>query len=152
MKDLTHSFLQAEASCPETTDQSRRPPRSLRITSIHIISAIGFNYTVTALSSLYQHKYRNQAAKATLPSVEFKLSFGRVLVTSVLWWTLFGVESSETASTSGRKFIIGRLTSSILNPSSLILTELQKSLTSFDSFEKDVSLQARPRWNNAGRS
>ena len=46
---------------------------------------------------------------------------------------------------SRSKFIIGCLTSSILNPSSLMLTELQKSPTSFDSFEKDVSLWSESR-------
>ena len=42
----------------------------------------------------------------------------------------------------------------ISNPSlsSLILTGLQKNPTSFDSFEKDLSLRLRPRWNNAGGS
>ena len=47
-----------------------------------------------------------------------------------------GVALDKTPSTSKKKFCIGRLTSSILNPSSLILTELQKSLTSIDSFKK----------------
>ena len=42
-----------------------------------------------------------------------------------------------------RKFAIGRLTLSILNPSSLMLTELQKTLTSIDFFKKDVSLRSR---------
>ena len=39
----------------------------------------------------------------------------------------------------------------ISNPSlsSLILTGLQKSLISFDFFEKDSSLRSKPRWNNA---
>ena len=40
--------------------------------------------------------------------------------------------------------MIGHLTLSILNPSSLMLTEFQKSPTSFDSFEKGVSLRSRP--------
>ena len=31
-----------------------------------------------------------------------------------------------------------------------MLTELQKSLTSFNSFKNNVSLWSRPRWNNAG--
>ena len=102
-------------------------------------------YRITALFSSHQHKRQNQAAKASLPWVEFKLSFGRVLVTSVLWWTLSGVELSKTPSTSERKFIIECLTLSILNPSSLMLTELQKSPTSFDSFKKDVSFWSRSR-------
>ena len=46
---------------------------------------------------------------------------------------------------SGRKFTIGYLTSNILNPSSLMLTELQKSPISFNSFEKDVSLWSESR-------
>ena len=62
------------------------------------------------------------------------------MITPVLWWTLSGVELSKTLSISGRKFTIGRLTATILKPLSLMLIELQKSSTSFDSFEKDVSL------------
>ena len=46
----------------------------------------------------------------------------------------------EIPRASKRKFVIGRLTFSILNPSSLILTELQKGLTSIDSFKKGVTL------------
>ena len=95
----------------------------------------------------HQYKRRNQAVKDPLPWVEFKLSFGRVLVTPVLWWTLSGVELSKTLSTSRRKFTIGRLTSSILNPSSLILTGPQKSPTSFDFFRE--RLKSWPRGNNA---
>ena len=40
----------------------------------------------------HQYKYWNQAVKDLLPWVEFKLSFGRVLVTSKLLWILLGVE------------------------------------------------------------
>ena len=54
-----------------------------------------------------------------------------------------GVALDKTPN--GRKFTIRLLTSSILNPSSLILTELQKSPTSFNSFEKDVSLWSESR-------
>ena len=39
-------------------------------------------------------------------------------------------------NTSKKKFYIGGLTLSIFNPSSLILTKLEKSLTSIDSFKK----------------
>ena len=76
---------------------------------------------------------------APLPWVEFRLKDFCVVVLD------------KTPSTSsGRKFKIGRLTSSILNPSNLMLTELQKSMTSIDSFKKDVSLWSRPKWNHAG--
>ena len=47
-----------------------------------------------------------------------------------------GVALDKTPSISKKKFCIGRLTLSILNPSSLMLTELQKSLTSINSFTK----------------
>ena len=47
-----------------------------------------------------------------------------------------GVVLDKTSSTSKKKFCIGRLILSILNPLSLMLTELQKSLTSIDSFKK----------------
>ena len=46
------------------------------------------------------------------------------------------VALDKTPSTSKKKFYIGRLTLSILNSSSLMLTELQKSLTPIDSFKK----------------
>ena len=75
-----------------------------------------------------------------MPWVEFKVSLQRVWVTQGLVCIPPGVALDKTPS--GRKFTIGRLTSSILNPSSLMLTELQKSPTSFDSFEKDVSLRS----------
>ena len=50
-----------------------------------------------------------------------------------------GVVLDKTPRTSKKKFCIGRLTSSILNPSSLMLTELQNSLTSIDSFKKVIA-------------
>lgn len=47
-----------------------------------------------------------------------------------------------------KKFAIRHFNSSNLNPSSLVLIKLQKSLTSIDSFKKNVSLWLRPRWYN----
>ena len=79
-----------------------------------------------------------------------KLSYERVRVTQGLSCMPPGVALDKTPSTSKWKFTIGCLTSSILNSSSLTLTELQKSLTSIDSFKKDVSFWSKPRWNNAG--
>ena len=115
----------------------------MKITLIHIVSATGFDHTITVLSSLHQHKRWMKAAKAHLPWVEFKLSFRKVLVTSVLWWTLPAVELSKTPSTNRKKFTMGRLTLNILNPSSLMLTKLLKSPTSFIFFQKGVSLWSR---------
>ena len=46
-----------------------------------------------------------------------------------------GVALDKTSSTSKKKVCIGRLTLSILNPLGLMLTELQRSLTSIDSFK-----------------
>ena len=48
-----------------------------------------------------------------------------------------GVALEKTPSTSKKKFCIKRFTLSILNPSSLMLTKLQKSLISFNFFEKN---------------
>ena len=124
----------------------------MKITLIHIVSATGFDRTVTALSFLHQHKRWNQAAKAHMPWVNFQLFFGRVLVTLVLWWTLPGVKLSKTLSTSRKKFIIGRLILSIFNPSSLMLTVLQKSSTLFDSFEKGVSFWSKPNSRHQPRT
>ena len=81
--------------------------------------------------------------KDPLPWVEFKVSLQRVWVTQGLVYIPPGVALDKTPS--GRKFTIGRLTSSILNPLSLMLTELQKSPISFDFFEKDVSLWSESR-------
>ena len=74
-----------------------------------------------------------------------RLSFKRVWVTQGLPCIPLGVALDKTPNISGRKFTIGHLTSNILNPSSLMLTELQKSPTSFDSLEKDVSLRSEQR-------
>ena len=51
-------------------------------------------------------------------------------------YILLGVALDKIPNTSKKKFCIRRLTLSILNLSSLILTKLQKSLTSIDSFKK----------------
>ena len=74
-----------------------------------------------------------------------RLFFKRVWVTQGLLYILLGVALDKTPSTKKWKFTIGRLNLSILNPSSLILTKLQKSQTLFNSFEKDVSLWSKQR-------
>ena len=84
--------------------------------------------------------------------LSLKLSFVKVWVTQRLLCISPGVALDKTPSITGRKFTIGYLTSSILNPSGLMLTELQKSPTSFDSLEENSSFRSRLRWNNAGRS
>ena len=63
-------------------------------------------------------------------------SYKRVRVTQWFLCISPGVALDKTPKTSKRKFYIRRLNSSILNPSNLMLTELQKSLTSIDSFKK----------------
>ena len=68
-----------------------------------------------------------------------RLSFERVWETQGLLCIEPGVALDKTPCISERKFTIGRLTLSILNLSSLMLIKLQKSPTSFDSFEKDSS-------------
>ena len=50
-----------------------------------------------------------------------------------------GVALDKTLNTSKKKFAIRHLTLNILNPSSLMLTKLQKNPTSFDFFEKNSS-------------
>ena len=91
----------------------------------------------------HQHKHWNQIVKDLLPWVESKVSLQRVLVTQGFVYISRRVALDKIPSR--RKFTIGYLTSSILNPWSLMLTELQKSPTSFDSFEKDVSLWTESR-------
>ena len=68
-----------------------------------------------------------------------KLSFERVWETQGLPYIQSEVALDKTPCISERKFTIGRLTLSILNPSSLMLIKLQKSPTSFDFFEKNSS-------------
>ena len=80
---------------------------------------------------------------AFLPWVK-KLFYKRVKVTQRLPCIPPGVALNKTPDTSKWKFSIGYLISSILNPSSLMLTEFQKSPTSFNSFEKSVSLWSKP--------
>ena len=72
---------------PSWSQSSRiyRLTRSLKITSIHTVSANDFNRTVIALTSLYQHKRQNRAVEAPLPWIKYKLSFRKVMVALVLW-------------------------------------------------------------------
>ena len=64
------------------------------------------------------------------------LSYKRVKITQEFLYISPGIALDKTPSTSKKKFYIGCLISNILNPSSLMLTELQKSLTSIDPFKK----------------
>ena len=114
---------------------------------MHIDSATNFNHTLFAALFHFVGTSTNvgRTRQLNIPCLgsSSKLSFEGVLVTQGLVYIPPGVALDKTPS--GRKFTIGRLTSSILNPSSLMLTELQKSPTSFDSFEKDVSLWSESR-------
>ena len=70
---------------------------------------------------------------ALLPST---LSNKRVRVTQGFLCISPKIALDKTPSTNKKKFCIGRLTLIILNPSSLMLIKLQKSLTSIDFFKK----------------
>ena len=65
-----------------------------------------------------------------------RLSYERVRVTQKFLYLPPGVALDKTPCSSKKMFCIGRLTLSILNPSSLMLIKLQKSLISIDSFKK----------------
>ena len=67
-----------------------------------------------------------------------RLSFERVWVTQGFLYIPPRVVLDEIPKTSKRKFSIRRLTSNILNPSSLMLTELQKNLTSINSLSTSM--------------
>ena len=67
-----------------------------------------------------------------------RLSFKKIWVTQVFLYIPPRVVLNETPRTSKRKVSIRRLTSNILNLSSLMLTELQKSLTSIDSLSTSI--------------
>ena len=115
------SFLQVQASCPKPAD------------------ATGFQlHPICSSDPLW--------SKEWLPCLvsSSRLSYERVKVTQGLPCIPPGVVLDKTPNTSKKKLRIRRLTSSILNPSSLMLTELQKSPTSFDSFKKGVNLWLRP--------
>ena len=76
-----------------------------------------------------------------------RLFYERVRVTQGFLYLPPGVALDKTPSISKKKFCIGHLTLSILNPSSLILTELQKSIISIDSFQKVmVRKDGKERW------
>lgn len=113
--------------------------------------AIGFNCTLFAASFFrgrissqwHQHKRRDQAAGGRLSWVEFKAFLQKNLGDSRAFVdTIWSRKINETPSTNKRKFRTGPLTSntSSLSLLSLILTEPQKSLISFDSSEKVLSL------------
>ena len=119
------------------------PPAPLTPTVSHLqlrSSAIGSAFVGTSSSV-----GRTRQSKIPCLGLSSSFLFERVWVTQGLPCIPPGVALDKTPSTSKWKFTIGRLTSGIFNPSSLMLTELQKSPTSFDSFEKDVSLRSESR-------
>ena len=142
-------FLQAQASRPKpaghedyfdaagATGSNRTPFAVPRLQPRSFVTGSAFVGTSTSVGT------RPKEWPPCL-GLSSRLSFERVWVTQGFLCTPPGVVLDKTPRTSKRKFAIGRLTSSILNSSSLMLTELQKSPTSFDSFEKGVNLRSRP--------
>ena len=141
-------FLQAPASCPKPTSQReverslwyiQLAPRALIALRLQLcFLMIGSAFVSTCISignkqskipclGLSSRLCQNQAVKDLLPWIEFKAFLKRVWVTQKLLCIPLGVVLDKTPRTSKRKFAIGRLTLSILNPSSLMLTELQKT-------------------------
>ena len=90
--------------------------------------------------SFHWHQYKcrkNQAVEDPLPWVEFKFFFKGVLVTQRLSWILSGANkvynwASHLEHLQSIEFDADRA---------------PESPISFDSFEKNVSLRSRPRWN-----
>ena len=112
-------FSQAQASCPEPAGQREGPQN--REDHFDTAGTTGINRTPFAASFLrnrisfcwHLHKRRNQAIKDPLPWVEFKAFLERVWVTQELLYIPSGVALDKTLSTSGKKWSIGRPTSSI---------------------------------------
>ena len=76
-----------------------------------------------------------------------KLFFDRVWVTPRLPYIPLGVAFDKTPNTSKKKFVIGRLILSILNPSNLVLTKLQNNLISINFFKKVMAgNDGKERW------
>ena len=74
-------------------------------------------------------------------------SYERVEMTQGVLCISPGVTLDKTPSTSKKKFCIGRLTSSILNLLKVMLSELQKSLISIDSFKKVMARKdSKEQW------
>ena len=138
-------FLQTQAICPKLAGQQEGPKN--RKNHFDTASATGtdrilFTASFLVIGSTFDGINGHVEAKKWLfcLGLSSRLSFEGVRVTQGLLCTPPGVVLDKTPKTSKRKFAIGRLTLSILNPSSLMLTELLKSLTSIDSFKKGVSL------------
>ena len=94
----------------------------------------------------HQHKRRNQAAEAPLPRVEFKLSFGKVLVAPVLW----GVDTIWSRVKRNSQYQweeVHNWASHLEHPQSIKFDadRASESPTSFDFFKKDVSLRLEQR-------
>ena len=148
-------FLQAQASCPEPTGQWEvwrslwyiwPAPLVLTVSRLRFCSFVMGSAFINTSTSVKRTRPKEWLLCLGLSS---RFLFKRVWVTQGLPCISPGVALDKTPSTSKWKFTIGRLTSGIFNPSSLMLIELQKSLTSFDSFEKRASHWSRLRQNNA---
>ena len=147
---VLHGFVLPDSSQSSWT---RKLTRSVKITSIYTADAIWLHHTLFAfiffvIGSTFvgtNTSVGTRQPKLLCLGISSRFSSERVWESQRLPRIRPGVALDKTPSTSGRKFTIGRLTLSILNLLSLMLIELQKSPTSFDSFEKDVSLRSRPR-------
>ena len=142
---------------PGPSQSSGKPPgSSARITSIPpaplALTAPHLQLHSFVVGSAFVGTSTSVEARQWLPYLGsiLRRSFGRILVTPGLSWILSGVELNETPSTSRSKFRIGHLTSSI--SIEFDADGAPEESDSFDSFEKDLNLRSRPRWNNAGGS
>ena len=146
---VLHRFVSPDSS---HLSQTRSQPRSLAITSIPPTrlapAVLCFQLCSSAIWSAFvgtSTSVGTRQSKILCLGLSLRLSFGRVWVTQEPPCIPHRVVLDKTPSTRKWKFTIGCLTLNILNLSNLILTELQKSPTSFDSLEKDVSLWSEQR-------
>ena len=151
-------FLQAQANHPKPAGQ-RKIRRSLRyiqpaplVPTVPRLRLCSFVMGSVFISTSTSFKRTRPKKWLSCLGLSSKFLFKKVWVTQGLPCIPPGVALDKTPSTSKWKFTIGRLTSSIFNPSSLMLTELQKSLTLFDSFEKRTYLRSSFRRNNTRRN
>ena len=132
---------------PDVGQSTERSPRSTRTTSLPPwplapttpLFAASF---LRGRISFCWHQYKrrkNQAVEDPLPWVEFKAFLRKSPSDSRAFVDIIWSRRSLQLGVSPQAFPL----------SSLMLMGLQKSPTSFDSFEKDSSPRSRPRWNNA---
>ena len=109
---------------PQTCKPPKKPLKNMRITMLHTVSATGFNRIPFQLCSFAiwsafvgtSISVGTRQSKISCLGLSSRVPFKTVWVTQGLPYILPRVALDKTCSTSGRKFKIGRLTSSPIHP------------------------------------